>query len=200
MKRENVMFKKRYLFIALFVALIVGISFGYAQLQTTLTINGTTTISKVTWGVEFENVQVTSGSFLNPDANNSNAAQNVVTLSNNNTTLTYDVSLLEPGQYFEFSVDVHNKGTIDAKLQSLTRGNDDTPFEGRITDYFNYTETGLKAVDSVLKANDTNSNDDMYTLTFKVEYKSDVTASQLPGTGDPTSFKRTITMNYVQAN
>ena len=42
MKRDSVILRKRNIFIALFLILIVGISFGYARLETTLSITGDT--------------------------------------------------------------------------------------------------------------------------------------------------------------
>lgn len=190
MKRENVMFKKRYLLVLLFVALIGGISFGYANLRTTLSINGTTTISKVTWSVVFDNLVVTTGSHQAVDSNDQPI--NSVVLSDNDTTLTYNITLDQPGDFYEFKIDVHNTGTLKAKLDAIRRGDDDTELTTRMQQYFNYTETGLQAKDTVLNP------DGSYTITIRLDYKADVTPEQLPTTGDVTTFKRTIHLDYIQ--
>ena len=190
MKRENVMFKKRYLFIMLFVALVVGITFGYAELKTTLSINGTTTISKVTWGVKFDTLQITQGSYLNPDAQSQ--PQNTVTLSDNDTKLTYNITLSQPGDFYEFKINVHNVGTLKAKLEAIRTGADDTTYTERMQEYLDYQQSGLQAVNSVLNP------DGSYTITVRLAYKTDLTPEQLPGENDPTTFKRTIYFDYVQ--
>ena len=188
MKRENVMFKKRYLIVMLFIALIVGISFGYANLTTTLSINGTTTISKVTWGVVFDNLVVTPNSHEPDDPN----VHNTVVISDDKTTLTYNITLDRPSDFYEFSVNVHNTGTLKAKLDSIERGADDTVLTARMQEYFDYHETGLQAKDSVLNP------DGSYTITIRLDYKSSVDAENLPTASDVTTFKRTIHLNYVQ--
>ena len=189
MKRENVMFKKRYLLVLLFVALIGGISFGYASLKTTLSINGTTTISKVTWGVVFDNLRITDDSQSNIV---NGVDQNRPVISNDGTTLTYNISLTEPGKFYEFKVDVHNVGTLKAKLEEIHRGTDDTVLTERMAQYFDYRETGLQAKNSVLNP------DGSYTITIRLEYKDVDNAEHLPGPNDTTTFKRTITLDYVQ--
>ena len=190
MRRDSSNFKKSYLFLALFIVLITGVTFGYAALSTTLSINGSTTISRVTWSVVFDNIQVTDGSFLNPDS--SSNPQNVPVLSDGNTTLTYDISLNEPGQFYEFTVDVHNTGTLKAKLESIRRGDDDTEYDTALQKYFSYTETGFKDVNTVLNPSDS------YTLRFRMEYRSDINPEDLPSAGSVTTFKRTIHLDYVQ--
>ena len=46
----------------LFLIVLLCISIGYAVLNTTLNINGKSTIQKNTWDVHFENVQIIDGS------------------------------------------------------------------------------------------------------------------------------------------
>lgn len=191
MKRENVMFKKRYLFVMLFVALIAGISFGYANLRTTLSINGTTTISKVTWGVVFDNKVITEGSY-DPVDSTTGEKINTVELSDNDTTLTYNITLSQPGDFYEFKINVHNTGTLKAKLDAIRRGDDDTELSPRMAQYFSYTEDGLQAKDTVLNP------DGSYTITIRLSYLSTVTPEQLPTSSDVTTFKRTIHLDYIQ--
>jgi hypothetical protein len=188
MNRESVMAKKRVLLIGLIALIIAGITFGYAQLQTTLTITGETKISKVNWLVHFKNTTITDGSFMN--LNSSNVAQNKVELSNNDTTLTYSVTLNQPGDFFEFKTYIANDGTIDAKLESLTQ----VPTDANVGSkpYITYTKTGLPAVNSVLQPGASN----YIPVTIRFEYPLDITPEELP-TADYT-FSETITLGYVQ--
>ena len=52
--------RKNILFVLLL--LVVGLSVGYALLQTTLTINGTSKIKGNTWDIHFANLNVIDGS------------------------------------------------------------------------------------------------------------------------------------------
>ena len=90
----------------LFLIVLLCISIGYAVLNTTLNINGKSSISKNTWDVHFDNVVVNSGSV---------EAIKIPTIENY-TTLDFEAKLNLPGDYYEFTVDVVNNGTIDAMI------------------------------------------------------------------------------------
>ncbi len=187
MRRENVTFNKRFLFIALFIALIAGISFGYAELKTTLSINGDTKIAKVGWNVHFKNIVVTNGSFLNPDTNGTNGNTAVID-STDDTKVTFNVTLNQPGQFFEFSVDVVNDGTLVAKLDDIRETGDDVS----AVPYVTYTVTGLPAEGSTLAPGEANKK----TITIRVEFPDDIEAEDLP-TSDFT-FTKSIELDYIQ--
>ena len=195
MRRENVVFKKRFLLIALFVALIAGISFGFAYLQTTLTINGSTTIKKVGWLVHFKNLSIDADSYTNPDANNNNAAQNYARIVENDTKVEFGVTLKQPGDFYEFEFDIANDGTLDAKLKTLTQTGtgiapDDTDVDNLA--YFSYSITGIPAQGSVLAPGSANYEH----VVIRVEYPADIDPEDLPG--EDFTFERTIVLNYEQ--
>ena len=140
MRRKNSSMGKRVLLVALFVAILGGISFGYAQLKETLTINGNAKIKSVSWNVNLQNLQLGTASNQVVDSNNlvrihtSNTTKEEVTYTTSNSNLiatvtktgttgglelTFDVTLTEPGQQFAFSFDVENDGTLGAKLKSI---------------------------------------------------------------------------------
>ena len=50
--------------IILFVVLLLSISIGYALINTNLKINGTANVTKQTWDIHFENIQVTEEASL----------------------------------------------------------------------------------------------------------------------------------------
>ena len=80
--------KKRNLYITIAIVTILLIGLGYAFLTSNLNIIGNTNINKNTWGVEFENINVTSGS----------VEASTPTISNK-TTVNYTVTLDKPGDY-----------------------------------------------------------------------------------------------------
>lgn len=168
--------------IAILLLLVVGIGIGYAALTTTLNITGTSGIGKVTWDVHFENIAVTPGSVT---------ATKAATIDSNTTTVTYEVSLASPGQYYEFTVNVKNGGTLPAKLSAAPI------LAGVSTEQNVYTNyTVVYSDGSAIKANDTLAAGTSKTLKVRVEYDKNITASQLPTTAQTLNL--TYSMNYVQ--
>ena len=53
---------KKKIKISILVLLILSITIGYAVLQSTLSINGTSTINNATWNIHWDNLSVTTGS------------------------------------------------------------------------------------------------------------------------------------------
>lgn len=183
MKRESVILRKRNIFIALFLLLIVGISFGYARLETTLSITGDTKISKVGWLVHFKNLQITENSELNGGANTA------VIVDNDDTKVTYSVTLKKPGDFFEFTVDVVNDGTLDAKLNARRETGTDISSQPFVT----YSVEGLPALDSILEPGASHKK----TIRIRVEYPVDIRPVDLPS--EDFTFTKTIELDYIQA-
>ena len=181
---KNKLFSKKVL-IPVFLLLLLGISLGYSALQTTLTINGNTKINKTEWVVHFKNLSITNGSYLD-DGNNT-----AVIDTNDDTKVTYTVTLKAPGDYFEFTVDIVNEGTLAAKLDAI-RETGLTPAQIAEIPYLNYTVTGMPSVGDVLNI----GNENKQTITIRVEYPFDITASELPG--EDYTFTKTIELDYVQ--
>lgn len=172
------------LVIASVLLLLLGISIGYAALSTQLTVNGTTKISSNTWNVYFNNITVTSGS---------KTATTIPTVSGTSTTtLTYAVDLAKPGDYYEFTVDVVNNGSINAKLAAAPTLTGVSTAQDVYTNYVVTYSDG-----TAIKANDTLNAGQTKKLKVRVEYDKNITASQLPTTAQTLSL--TCTMSYVQA-
>ena len=96
------------------ILLIIGvITVGYATLQTVLNINGTANIGGATWNIHFENIQETTET-------NVTASTAPVAVGTSTINLSYSVSLVKPGDKYEFTADIVNSGSINAKLSDLT--------------------------------------------------------------------------------
>ena len=147
-------FRRRVLFIGILLLIIGGMSFGYAFLETTLSINGDTKIYKVKYQVGLKNVQIAEGSFLNKESETS-PARNTVTISEDKKTVSFDVTLTESGQFFEFTFDVANEGTLDGKLDSVVVTQSDEDIS--IKEFISYTKIGVPVRDSLLKPGTTNT-------------------------------------------
>ena len=181
--------KKRNKLIPILLILLLGITLGYAYLNTTLNINGTTNISSANWNIYWNNIQ-----FGN---NNVTDVTTPATISSGLTEVTFNVNFKEPGDTYEFTVDAVNDGTIDAMVSVVSNGvyasNGTTP--KNLPDYLEYTVTYSDGVtiapDQLLEAGKTE------TYKVRVHYKEDITATQLPSTDDNYVFKFGVT--YVQA-
>ena len=192
MKRSNDN-RKKSSGIVLLLLLVVGISIGYAALTTTLNINGDSTIGKASWDVHFDNVQVTDGS-----VDGANVTKAAAIDSGDTTKVNYSITLAKPGDFYEFTVDVVNNGTLDAKLSATpTLTGVSTEQEA----YTNYTITyddnsSIVVGDTSLIAGKTDSTTNKKTVKVRIEYKKDITASQLPTEDQALNLE--FSMNYVQ--
>ena len=151
---------------ALIGLLIICLTVGYAAINSKLNINGNTDINSNKWEIYFDNVV---------ENNDSIQAIKTATIENDKTKVNFDIRLEEPGQYYEFNVDVVNKGTIDAMVDQVIK-------DGFTEDqkYLNFDVTyddgtALKKCDE-LKAGATKN------LIVKVTYKKNVTEDMLPDT------------------
>ena len=103
--------KKKYKYINYILVLIICLSLGYAVLESSLSINGTTKISSINWHVYFDNIQVNS---------NSMQASTPAHIIDNGTKVEYSLNFTELGQSYEFTVDAINDGDYDAMIGSLS--------------------------------------------------------------------------------
>lgn len=157
------------------VLAIVGVSVGFAALGTTLNINGTTTAKTNSWKIEMLNIDNKSGV----------TAKTQPSISG--TTLTYAVDLNNPGDYYEFTVDVHNDGTLPAKLSAA-------PTVTGTSSYITHTVTYSDGTE--IRKDDTLAVDETKTLKVRVEYKTDLTAETLPPSDASTTFA--VALTYIQ--
>ena len=111
-RRKSVNNKRRMIYFSLFFVFLF-ISMGYAYLNTSLSITGDTTIAGNTWDIHFENLNVSE---------NSVSATVPASIQDNGTSVKYSAVLGSPGDYYEFSVDVVNAGTLPGKISSVNIG------------------------------------------------------------------------------
>ncbi|MBE6158192.1 MAG: hypothetical protein E7160_05340 [Firmicutes bacterium] len=187
---------KKQIYIALLFVVALAIGVGYAFLNSTLNITGNTTIKGNTWDVHFENFYTTSGSVTATSAG----------IDTNKTAVNYTVTLQKPGDFYEFTVDAINKGTIDAMIGSVSN----TGLTAEQQKYISYT---VEYVGNYYNANnktiaqyhklpvlDPEYGFAWYNTPIKVrvEYKKDLTASDLPTTDQTLNL--TFSVQYVQAD
>ena len=110
---NNVLKKKLYLFITIFVILIVGISLGSAILTKTLNIVGKTKIEN-NWIIYFDNVVLNNDSVKNDDISND---AKIVDFEKQN--IEFNANLSSINDFYEFDVYTVNDGNVDAMIDSI---------------------------------------------------------------------------------
>ena len=177
------------------VILLLMISVVYATLSSTLNINGTSKIAATSWDIHFENVQATSNSTVTPSVAPSALPENKV------VSLTYDVQLADPGDVYEFSVDVVNGGTIDGMIELFTStikvgdGPEEVVSSSTIPSYLSYS---VKYNDnSDIQVNRSLNASTSRTIIVHVELKDDITAEELAEL-DGTTISLKLGMSYKQ--
>ena len=178
--------------IILFLTLLLVITVGYALLSQQLDINGTSKIKKTTWSIIWDNVQVNSNSVSG--ASVTQAAQ----ITNTEKTLVeYSITLSEPGEFYEFTVDAKNEGTIDGMVNTVSNkvyesnGTTERQLPAYLTYSVTYSDGKTIEPKQLLKAGTTEK------YKVRVEFK-DVEASQLPSSEETIKFK--FEVEYVQAD
>lgn len=177
--------KKRQFRYILLVLILLFISMGYAFLNTTLNIVGVSSINNPTWDIHFENVVVKSGSVL----------ASTPTIDTNKTTVNFSVELSLPGDYYEFTVDVVNDGSIDGMISVISNKLNNV----EITTLPNYLEYVVSYVDDIdISLNHLLVADSSETYKVRVGYKKDLTAADLPSTSQTLNFSFSVI--YVQSD
>lgn len=183
--------KNRYLFLFL---LLLGISVGYAFLSTTLKINGTTNITKQSWNVYWDNVEVSSGSI----------SQNLPIITQNqgdqvNTKISWNVTLTKPKDFYEFTVDAVNAGSIDAMITNI-----DNSISPELPSYIKYYVTyadGIVPEEKHLLAKKIGNTPSREKYKIRVEFSDDITREEfdsIPSTALSFTFDYNVT--YSQAS
>ena len=177
--------QKNGVLVALLIVLGV-VTIGYAALNTTLKINGTTKIKSANWDVHFATVAVTDGSAT---------ASVPAAVQPGSTEVKFTVDLNKPGDFYEFTVDVVNAGSIDAKLNAI-------PTISGVSDaqdvYVNYTVTKENGGSYVgFGSNDALNHGATQKIKVRVEFDRDITKDQLPDSEQTLSL--VFSADYVQA-
>ncbi|MBR3211282.1 MAG: hypothetical protein IKF71_05050, partial [Bacilli bacterium] len=181
-QQELVDYKKKKEIGALIVlGIIVALGIGYALLQTTLSISGATKVGDMTWNIYWDNIDVTAGS-----------VEGTPELSSNDTIVSFEITLEKPGDFYEFTLDAVNDGSIDAIIDSVEKKVDGST---SIPNYLNYTVT--YSDDSPISTSQMLNAHSSETYKVRVDFKKDVNETTLPSIAQTHTL--TFEVNYVQA-
>lgn len=175
--------KKNRNYIIILLTLVLFISIGYALIATTLDIGGFANVSRVSWKIYFDNINVISGEKFQVEVPVAN--------DKNTTTLNYKVALEDPGDEYSFDVDVVNDGTIDAMI-SLVNTSELTEEQKKITDYIITYSDGTPISEKNFLPK--HSRD---TFKVTVKFKRDIQMEDLPSSDSEVNLS--LRLEYVQA-
>lgn len=197
---DDMLNKRRVIAVVAVLLLIFAVTIGYAVLSASVGVIGASKISGETWDLHFTNYHQTANSTVTP------ASGKAPEISGNNTTsVSYEVEFAQPGDVYEFTLDVVNAGSIDAMIddfQTKIKIDDDTEeilTSSNMPAYLEYTVTysdGIALAANQKLAADSTKPDH---LLVHVEFKKNISNEQfLAAKGK--SIKFTFELNYIQAN
>ncbi len=186
-RRKN---KKLYLLLLL----VLGISIGYAALASNLKINGTSKVSSATWNIHWENVQINENSVSTSEENKARITDEA------RTEVEYSVELSEPGDFYEFTVDAKNDGTLDAQIYSVESKYNDALIsdENKLPEYISYTITYEDGTS--IEAGNTLDHGQKQTYKVKILYREDIDSSKLPQSNVTLDLKFKVEYRQKEKN
>ncbi len=174
--------KTLYLVLGIVMISVFTLSIAYAAMSTVLEIHGNSEVVASTWDIHLDNVEVKSGSV------SANAPQ-----ISGTSSLSFDVELNTPGDFYEFTVDVVNEGSIDAMIDSVVKTPELTTEQAKYIKYeITYANGESISTKQTLKKGTSTP------IKVRVEYRKDLVAGDLPSTATELSLK--LTLVYVQSD
>ena len=185
MKRLNFNIKDRKILtlgLCLILVCVFTLTIAYAALNAVLTIQGSAQVTSADWDIHLANPKVTNGS----------VTTTAPTLTSGKS-LTFSTILNMPGDFYEFTVDVVNSGSIDAMIEKVTKTPELTADQAK---YLNYTVSYANG-ESITNKQAIAAGVTM-PIKVRVEYRKDLIASDLP-TGQ-VQLTLGLVLDYVQSD
>ena len=179
--------RTKALVIVVLLIVIAGLTIAFAALSTTLNINGTAYLDAAKWGIRFENL---SSPTKIGSATTTGTAKIEETKAAEITGM--NVSLSTPGDKVTYTVDLVNKGTINAKIDKIEK----TVLTSEQQKYliFKVTDKDGREVSEgdILSAGETRN------LTITIESIKELTKGDLPK--QTSTISLSYKLNFVQTD
>ena len=159
---------KKLIGVLVLLIMVLTLTVGYSYLSATLNINGTSKIKSTSWDIHFNNIRTTTGSVT---------ATAAPVIDGSGLNITYEVELNTPGEFYEFTVDVVNGGTVNAKLSALPTLSGVSTAQDVYTNY-TFTHTDGTAITNLASENIAAGQTKSYKV--RVEFDDNISAAQLP--------------------
>lgn len=174
--------KVLYTVLGILMASVLTLTVVYAALSTTLNINGQAEVMASNWDIYLDNIQLNSNS----------ASKNLPTITTPNTA-SFTSTLNIPGDFYEFTIDVVNNGTIDAMIESVTKTPELTDAQKKYLNYIVEYQNGesISTKQLVVKKS-------FVRLKVRIEFRNDISPSELPTQEEILNLS--FRVNYVQSD
>ena len=185
MKRLNFNIKDRKVLtlgLCLILVCVFTLTIAYAALNAVLTIQGSAQVTSADWDIHLANPKVTNGS----------VTTTVPTLATGKS-LTFSTTLNMPGDFYEFTVDVVNSGSIDAMIEKVTKTPELTADQAKYLNYIIEYQNGESVANKQAIAAGVTMP-----IKVRVEYRNDLVASDLP-TGQ-VQLTLGLVLDYIQSD
>ena len=169
---------KKILMLLILMMLLVGI--GYASLKLQLTITGTTTIKNNNFSIKFANIVEKEGSVTPTKA---------ATIGSDNISVSFDVILSNPGEFYGFNLDIVNDGSLSAVIESFNKTVLTEEQQKYLSYEINYVDGTAINIGDFLGENETN------TISVLISYKEN--PEEMPSTSEQT-LNFSFSINFVE--
>ena len=174
--------KTLYIILSIVLISIFSLTIVYAALSVTLNIIGNAEVVASSWDIHLDNVKVTSGSVSGTEPSITSP-----------TTATFSTTLTTPGDFYEFTIDIVNSGSIDAMIDGVSKTPTLTTNQAKYLNYIVEYQNGESINTKQLV-----SKNSFVRLKVRVEFRKDIIASDLPTTSETLNLA--FTVNYIQSD
>ena len=185
MKRLNFNIKDRKVLtlgLCLVIVCVFTLTIAYAALNAVLTIQGSAQVTSSNWDLHLAKPKVRNGSATT-------TVPSIITSS----TVEFSTTLNMPGDFYEFTVDVVNSGSIDAMIENVVKTPELTAEQAKFLKYEITYQNRESITTRQLLAKETSMP-----IKVRVEYRKDLVASDLP-TGQVV-LDLAVTLEYTQSD
>ena len=179
--------RTKALVVVVLLIAVAGLTIAFAALSTTLNINGTAYLDAAKWRIRFENL---SSPTRVGKATTIGTAKIEETKAAEITDM--NVSLSIPGDKIVYTVDLVNKGTINAKIDNIEK----TVLTSEQQRYLTFKVTGQNGYE--IKQGDILEKGETKKITITIEFIKDLTKEDLPK--QTSTISLSYKLNFVQTD
>ena len=170
--------------LSIMIVAVFTLSVAYAAMSAVLEIHGNSEVVASSWDIHLENAILKEGSVR--------GSSNGPDISGDNY-VRFNVEMSTPGDFFEFTVDVVNAGTIDAMIDDIIKTPELTSEQLKYIKYEVSYENGESINNrQILRKGTTTS------IKVRIEYRNDISVSDLPSAR--TELNLGLKLIYVQSD
>ena len=179
--------RTKALVVVVLLLVVAGLTIAFAALSTTLNINGTAYLDAAKWGIRFENL---SSPTKIGSATTTGTAKIEETKSAEINGI--NVNLSTPGDKVTYTVDLVNKGTINAKIDNIEK----TVLTQEQQRYLTFKVTDQNGYE--IKQGDILEKGETKKITITIEFIKDLTKEDLPK--QTSTISLSYKLNFVQTD